>query len=134
MKISKITEFKSIISEHKQQREAAKAPSGLKFAIFDSINFVAKQAWQQVIPGEKLLMHHEYLSAVESSSGEGHEHRYVLFYHNLQPVAAAIFNLITIAGEDYGSSRDDNESKRNKLLKPVFRHIKDQRVDPALAF
>ncbi len=121
MKIRKISEFKAALKEHKEKNKLVpthKLPSGAGFAIYDSINFVSVNAWNQVVPENKLLMRHPYLRAVENSSEKTHEHRYVLIYLGPIPVAAAVFNIIQIRSDDFGSvsKRTEQSSQMNNLI------------------
>jgi hypothetical protein len=124
MKIAKISEFKEYIKDKKYSKQLANAPSTLQFALFDSINFVATQVWEQVVPQDKLLMRHPYLSAVEQSSEQTHHHRYVIMYKDQQPVAVAVFNIIDIAGEDFGAAAQRSSTRTKK----VVNKIKDKAV------
>jgi predicted N-acyltransferase len=80
-----------------------KSPSSLKISIFESINFVPEQEWNMVVPETKGLMRHPYLTAIENSAAGQRQSRYVLMYQGTTPVAAAIFHIIVLTGENYGT-------------------------------
>lgn len=123
MKIAKISDFKNYIKEKKELKQTTDTPSVLKFAFFDSIDFVNAAAWNKVVPNDRALMRAPYLSAVEQSSADT-KHRYVLMYKDGNPVAAAVFNIIEIGGEDFGSVAQEETSKRKR----VVNKIKDRAV------
>jgi predicted N-acyltransferase len=102
-----ITEFFKSIKETHCDSEMRKMPSELGISIFDSINYVSESEWSKVVPEDRVLMRHPYLRAIENSSGKNHQSRYVLIYKNNVPVAAAIFNIVLLTGEDYGSIKDE---------------------------
>jgi len=117
LKITKISELRASLREQKNSSEKSKIYSPLGFAIYDSINYVNKNSWERVIPEQNLMMRFAYLNAVEKSSELTHKHRYVLIYHNNEPVAAAIFNIIDIGAEDFGSIKEKSTTKIVNKLK-----------------
>jgi len=116
LKITKISEFRAHLKEKKEPKEALNTSSALGFAIFDAINFVDENLWHQIIPENKLLMRYPYLTAVENSSEITHKHRYVLIYKNDEPVAAAIFNIVDIGGEDFGSVKQEIKASTQRMV------------------
>lgn len=121
MKITKISEFRTHLKEKEDSKGALNTSSLFGFAIFDCINFVDKNIWEEVVPKDKLLMRRCYLAAVENSSESTHKHRYVLIYKNEEPVAAAIFNIIDIGGDDFGSVKQENKVATKKIVNKLKR-------------
>jgi predicted N-acyltransferase len=100
--LKKISDFIQLIKCEKDDLETRKRPSKLGISIFDSINYVSEDEWNKVVPEGKGLMRHPYLKAIENSANENQQSRYALIYKNNTPVAAAIFNIVLLTGEDYG--------------------------------
>jgi predicted N-acyltransferase len=98
-----VSDFIQSIKCKKDDLETRRRPSELGISIFDSINHVPSDQWNTVVPEHKGLMRHSYLIAVENSRIENQQNRYALIYKNNTPVAAAIFNIIVLTGEDYGA-------------------------------
>lgn len=110
--MKKIDDFIKCIKEGKDNLETRRSPSTLGISIFDSIAHVPVDEWNKIIPESKGLMRHAYLTAIEKSSNEKEQGRYVLLYKNKIPVGAAIFNIVLFTGEDY---RTDEKSSLKKL-------------------
>jgi hypothetical protein len=68
---------------------------------------VPEAEWNKVVPESKGLMRHPYLKAIENSANENQQSRYALMYKNNVPVAAAIFNIVLLTGENFGSIKDE---------------------------
>ncbi|HTJ52252.1 MAG TPA: hypothetical protein VL443_22475 [Cyclobacteriaceae bacterium] len=119
--LKKINDFFRSIKEEKDNLETRRTPSKLGISIFDSINYVSMDEWNKVVPEDKGLMRHPYLMAIENSSNENEQSRYVLMYKNKIPVGAAIFNIVLFTGEDYRSLKGE----KNKLEK-LKNTIKDK--------
>jgi predicted N-acyltransferase len=106
-----ISDFIQSIKCKKDDLETRRQPSKLGVSLFESINYVSEDEWNKVVPEDRLLMRHLYLKAIENSSNENQQSRYALIYKNSIPVAAAIFNIVLLSGEDYGPLK----SVQNKL-------------------
>lgn len=102
--MKKLKEFIQTIHKEKEHFKVRKTPSPLGMSIFDSIDYVPEEEWNKVVPESRGLMRHPYLRAIENSSNEEEQSRYVLIYKDKKPVGAAIFHVVVITGEDYRST------------------------------
>lgn len=114
--MKKISDFKALFKKKKEELELRNSPSEFQFSIFDSIHHVPIGQWASVVPEAQGLMREGYLKAIEQSASAEESSKYVLIYQGETPVAAAIFNIILITGEDYGRQEVDT-SKLNILKK-----------------
>jgi hypothetical protein len=101
--LKRINAFINLIKEEIKYFKIRKTLSKLGISIFDSINNVPIYEWNKIVPESRGLMSHPYLRAIENSSNEKEQCRYVLFYKNNVPVGAAIFKIAYFTGEDYRS-------------------------------
>ncbi len=106
--MKKLGDFIANLKEKRENRELRQNPSPCQFAIYDSIEFVNSDHWNQVVPESLSLMRAPYLRAQESSASEDHESRYSIIYKDQKPVAIAIFHLFSLKRDDYG---DMNKAK-----------------------
>jgi hypothetical protein len=102
-----ITDFFDIIKCKRDDLDTRKSASAFGVSIFDSIHQVPEAEWNKVVPESRDLMRHPYLKAVENSANENQQSRYALIYKNNVPVAAAIFNIVLLTGENFGSIKDE---------------------------
>jgi predicted N-acyltransferase len=116
--LKKIADFFKSIKEKRDQLEIRRTPSRLGMSIFDSIENVPMDEWNKVVPANRSLMRHAYLTAIEKSSNKNEQSRYVLIYKDKTPVAAAIFNIVLLTGEDYRSLSSEN-NKFEKLKNTI---------------
>ncbi len=99
---NKITDFLRLLEEKGEQAYSGKKNSSKSaISIFNSINDIAPEEWNAVVPTEKTLMLQPYLRAIENSAQAGEQSRYVLIHKKNKPVAAAVFNIVLLTGEDY---------------------------------
>jgi len=102
--LKKLKDFVKCIKKEKDHFKTRRTPSQLGISIFDSIDYVPVDEWNKIVPPSKGLMRHPYLTAIENSSNEEEQSRYVLIYKNKKPVGAAVFHTVIISCEDYRSS------------------------------
>jgi predicted N-acyltransferase len=100
--IYKLTDFLTLL-EATGERVYLRKKTSVKpaISIFNSIDEVAQDEWNAIVPKEKALMRLPYLRAIENSAQGGEQSRYVLIYKNEKPVAVAVFNIVLLTGEDY---------------------------------
>jgi hypothetical protein len=116
--LKKLKDFIKCINKEKDNFKTRRTPSQLGISIFDSIDLVPVDEWNKIVPESKGLMRHPYLTAIENSSKEKEQSRYVLMYKDKKPVAAAIFHIVVITGEDYRCS-DNGKHKLEKLTNTI---------------
>jgi predicted N-acyltransferase len=116
--LKKLKDFIKTIKKEKDHLKIRRTPSQLGISIFDSIHYVPSEEWNKIIPESRGLMRHPYLAAIENSSAEKEQSRYVLIYKDKKPVAASIFHIVVITGEDYRSS-DSGKLKVGKLKNKI---------------
>jgi predicted N-acyltransferase len=119
--VKKITQFVRLIREERKNLQIRRTPSALGISIFDSIAYVPVQEWNKIVPESRTLMRHEYLAAIEATSGKEEQSRYVLMYKDKQPVGAAIFKIAVITGQDYRLEKSEHEH-----IEKVKNSIKDK--------
>ncbi len=119
--MKRISDFFKCIKEEKENLETRRTPSDLGISIFDSIHYVPVDEWNKIVPESRGLMRHPYLTAIENSSNENEQSRYVLLYKDKIPVGAAIFNIALFTGEDYRSLKDEKNT-----LEKLKQTIKDK--------
>lgn len=112
--MKKLKDFIKTIEKEKDYFKTRRTPSPLATCIFDSIDFVPADEWNKVVPESRLLMRHPYLQAIESSCDNKEQSRYVIIYKEKKPVAAAVFHIVLISGEDYRTS-ESGRFKTGKL-------------------
>jgi predicted N-acyltransferase len=113
MVVRRISNLFKLIREEKVNLQIRRTPSNLGIFIFDSIANVPTDEWNKVVPESRGLMRHPYLRAIENSAHKQEQSRYVLIYKEKTPVAAAIFNIAVVTGQDYRS----HKSEKNNLEK-----------------
>lgn len=118
-----IKDFIQFIRDKKDNFETRRTPSELGITLFDSIHDVNEDEWNKAVPESKGLMRHPYLRAVENSSSESQQSRYVLIYKDNMPVAAAIFNIVSLTGQDYGSINAE-QNTFERLTKSIKDKVK----------
>lgn len=106
--MKKLSDIITKLKEEKNQFEIRRSPSRFGFAIFDSVYYVPEEVWNSVVPESKGLMRTPYLKAIENSSNEDERAKYVLIYDQQKAVAAAVFNIVTISGKDFGGKEEPN--------------------------
>lgn len=119
--VRRISNFFKLIREEKVNLQIRRTPSNLDLRIFDSIGLVPEEEWNRIVPESRGLMRHPYLRAIENSAHKNEQSRYVLMYKDKIPVAAAIFHIAVITGQDY---RSHNGEKNN--LEKLTDTIKDK--------
>lgn len=119
--MKKISDFCKIIKEEKENFDLRRTPSKFDISIFDSISDVSIKEWNKIVPEDRGLMRHPYLTAIENSANEQEQSKYALIFRDKIPVGAAIFNIVLFKGEDYRSSNDEN-----KKIEKVKKAIKDK--------
>jgi predicted N-acyltransferase len=118
--LKRICNFITTVKKRKTNSRTRKTPSGFGISVFDSIDAVPEEEWNKVVPENRELMRHPYLRAIRNSSKEDEESRYVLIYNHAKiPVAAAVFNILLLTGEDYGALK--NEKNKFKTLKNTLK-------------
>jgi predicted N-acyltransferase len=115
--LKRITDFIKVLKEEKKHLKIRRTPSSLGISIFDSIHYVPLDDWNKIVPESRGLMRHPYLTAIENSSHEQEQSRFVLMYKNKKPVAAAIFNIVLFTGEDYRSLKENKLTKLKNTIK-----------------
>ncbi|MBE2249887.1 MAG: GNAT family N-acetyltransferase [Myxococcus sp.] len=79
-----------------EQRQAARAPTGLRFAFADTLAALSATAWDEVTARSGLMLSRAYLAALESAATPNVEHRYALGFDGARPVLAMAMQLLDV--------------------------------------
>lgn len=88
-------------AHHKSRRR----PTGYKFAIFDSIEFVNEQVWDGLVKNQSIFFQREYLDALERTKPTNLQPRYALIYLKAQPVAVVVMQLVDFSFDQVVGTR-----------------------------
>lgn len=119
--LTTLNNFIRLIREERVNLQARRTPSRLALSFFDSIEHVPVDTWNQIVPENRALMRHPYLRAIEMSAQQGEQSRYVLFFKDKTPVAAAIFKIALFSGRDYRSPQT-----RGRKIEKISDTIKEK--------
>ena len=72
-------------------------PTGLGFALADSIDYLDANHWQAVTAGKSLFLTPQYLRVLENAGPENLQQRYALIFRGRHPVAAVAAQSVTIS-------------------------------------
>lgn len=106
-----LREFRESLKQALADHEMRHRPSKYRAALFDSVHFIPKDAWNSVVPPSRLFQRPKYLAALEASGSETMELRYALLYDGARPVAAATFQIHEFSGEALGSRQGKIQDK-----------------------
>jgi hypothetical protein len=73
-------------------------PTGFGLALADSIDYVDPVRWDTLTNGASLFLQRRYLAVLERAGPDNLAARYALIYRGRTPVAAAVFQVVTVAG------------------------------------
>jgi hypothetical protein len=73
-------------------------PTGFGLALADSIDYVDPVRWDTLTSGASLFLQRRYLAVLERAGPDNLAARYALIYRGRTPVAAAVFQVVTVAG------------------------------------
>jgi len=81
-------------AEHRQRH----TPTGLRFALADSVEFLEREHWDRVTAQASLFFSRRYLRALESAPPDNVAPRYALVFSGDEPVAAVVGQSVEING------------------------------------
>src|SRR5262249_25032394 len=76
--------------------EARHRPSGAGFAIADRIGYLNPIQWDQLTNSNSVFFRRSWLQAVESTGPTNIEQRYALIFDRAEPIAAAVFQIVSL--------------------------------------
>ncbi len=79
------------------RRKALRKPSGLQFAIADSVDYLAAANWDEVSAGQSVFFERAYLRALETTAPSNMQMRYGLVFDASGPVAVVVMQIVDVS-------------------------------------
>lgn len=116
-----LKEFRAALKRRAEDRALRKAPSPYGVALFDSIHYVNADAWDAIVPPERLFQQRRYLAALEACKPDDIAFRYAMLFDGNRPVAAINAQLIEMSGAAVGNrvAKDGDTSSLKNLASKV---------------
>lgn len=86
-------DFKATLSANTDENTHAVGASGLRLDVVCSVSELDCASWNEMVAGESIYLHTDYLQAMEASFGKDLEYRLVRFYEANRMVGVAAFQL-----------------------------------------
>jgi hypothetical protein len=83
------------------RRKALRKPSGLQFAIADSIHYLAAANWDEVCAGQSVFFERAYLHALETAAPDNMQMRYALVFDASGPVASVVMQIVDVSAMQF---------------------------------
>jgi len=109
------------VKSARARHKARHRPTGLGFALADSVSYIAPEPWDEVTRGSSLFLGRSYLAALEAEGSEDVVSRYALVFHGPKPVAAVAAQLIRISAEKLARLEAPSEPDAKHKDDPVSR-------------
>ncbi|MFN0121901.1 MAG: GNAT family N-acetyltransferase [Blastocatellia bacterium] len=96
---SALKPLKQLVSRARDARGAHRdrhRPTGLGFALADSIDYLDAAPWDGVTAGSSVFLSRRYLRALEQAGPDNVRQRYALIFQGRQPVAALAAQMVTL--------------------------------------
>lgn len=100
-----LTRLAAGLGDLRRNHDARHRPSGCDFAIAAHLSDLDAASWDAATAGQSLFLQRRYLEALDRQAPAGVGHRFVLASRDRRPVAACVFQLIAVGGEDMGGER-----------------------------
>lgn len=92
----------TVVQDALARHHARHAPSGFRFALADSIDFLDGDAWDALTARSSVFLSRRYLRALESASPENLQGRYAVVYSGRTPAAAIAAQSVLVDGRRVG--------------------------------
>lgn len=88
-----------LLKDKKLRHKERYTSLGYQYVIADNINFLNKGDWSELTKNKTVFMSLAYLQVLDAHSPKNTEQRYALAYQDGKPIAAFVFQLAVISGE-----------------------------------
>ncbi|MBU2712542.1 GNAT family N-acetyltransferase [Zooshikella harenae] len=88
-----------LLKDKKLRHKERYTSLGYQYVIADNINFLKKDDWNEITKNKSVFMSIDYLRVLDAYSPENTEQRYALAYQEGKPIAAFVFQIAVIGGE-----------------------------------
>ncbi|RDH43426.1 hypothetical protein [Zooshikella ganghwensis] len=88
-----------LLKDKKLRHKERYTSLGYQYVIADNINFLNKDDWSELTKNKTVFMSLAYLQVLDAHSPKNTEQRYALAYQDGKPIAAFVFQLAVISGE-----------------------------------
>lgn len=98
-------------------------PSGFGFSIFDSIEFVPSEIWNNIDSQKSIFLSTDYLKAVEKAPPKKMKFKYAILYEGNKPAVIAYFQILELDGSLHDPLIIDKEDRQMKISDKVHSKI-----------
>ena len=116
--------MKKVIAKIRDARERhaeRSRPTGLGFALADSIRYLDAGRWDAVTQGGSVFLSRGYFEALEAAGPTNLQMRYALLFRGARPVAAVAMQLVQVSAQQVGQGASaPSASPMKKLLREAF--------------
>jgi hypothetical protein len=114
---------------NKKKSVLRKKATDFAFAVFDSVDMINKEHWNEVAIHGSEFLQLPYLTVLENEHPENMRFRYSIIYKGKQPSAIAYFQVIDFSSESFGSliEKEDDEAScavAGYVKKHITNHLK----------
>ena len=118
---SPLRQFAEPLRTLRQRHEERHRPSGLGFAFADRVNFLNREAWDEVTADASLFFRRDVLRVMEEHGPENVLPRYALIFRKDKPVGAVVAQVVRVTGDRL--SRDAQAARENPSANPLRRAL-----------